>query len=108
MNLKLTDNWLWDLYNTTKVKVNHTYDNPLSAHDMKTSEVFDTLSTSDTEQPCEEKIDKSGIASSPTVTLNNVSTTNMLTECNNIGEATLDEIANDDELYLDSLPTDTV
>ena len=58
MNRKIIDNWLWDLYNTTKFKVKNGDTTTWSAHEMRVAEVFNKISTSETELPSDDIIDK--------------------------------------------------
>lgn len=44
MGSKATDNWLWDFYNKSKVKVNVNKDSTLSPHYIKVAEAFSIFS----------------------------------------------------------------
>ena len=48
MSRKVTDNWLWEFYDTTQVKVKDNADVKLIDHERKVAEVFNTLGSSKT------------------------------------------------------------
>lgn len=48
MGRKITDNWLWDSYNQTKMKVRENIGIEMSDHENKVAEVFSMLGVSNT------------------------------------------------------------
>lgn len=54
MNRKITENWLWDSYKFTKVKVKITKNDKVSAHEARVADVFNNLSTLDSQLACDE------------------------------------------------------
>lgn len=60
MNRNITDNWIWDLYNTSNVKVKNYDNSPWLGHKLKVAAIFNTLTTSETELMPEDTIYESG------------------------------------------------